>query len=1166
MQKYRYSDNELEFMENSTLPFAVYQFINKRVYTVVLSAGFMELFGFKEIDKKEVYDLMDNNMYRDTHPDDLALLGDEAYRFATQGGTYDALYRSKKDGEYNIIHAYGKHIYKDGIRLAFVWYTGHGSYVEDDRNDKDILLNELKNQLLERSIKRREAHDFLTGLPSMTYFFELAEEGCSELRKRGTVPAIIFTDFRGMKGYNQKFGLQEGDEFLKSFSNVLVAHFSHENCSRFGSDHFCVYTDYENAVNESARIIEQLGRTNGARKLPLRIGIYKYDDEEINVSGACDRAKLACDSGRKTYESKIYMYNEKLQADTEKRQYIVENLDRAISEGWIKVFYQPIIRTANGRVCSEEALVRWQDPEKGIFSPGEFISALEEANTIYKLDLFVVENVLQKMQNQAGSGLYVVPESVNLSRQDFYACDIVEEIRRRVDDAGIPRDRLVIELTESMIADDIHYMQNEIMRFKELGFTVWMDDYGSGYSSPSILQNIPFDLIKIDMQFVSQIDESEKSKIILTEIVEMAMALGMDTIAEGVETREQMNFLKEIGCTMLQGFYFSKALPLEEIIERYRKGIQIGFENPLEAGYYAQLGRVNLYDLSIPRAEEHALDDYFDTWPMIMLECSEDKLFVVRTNETFNDFVRQSFPGMYGKSEFIIKDYADKPGAYSLNAMLQCARDGKSVILDDRSCDGKNIQLLVWRIAVNPVTGVSAVMAVILSIIEGKNDNAVLTYNYIARALSEDYVYLYFVNLDDESYIEYTSDGVNRDISVERRGTDFFAVSIKVAEKMIHKDDQEGFFKSFSRENIEKRLRENGSFTIIYRNVVNGVPVYVSMKIIRIRDGANNIIIGVSNIDAQMKEKEAIERFKEEKMIFSRMAALSGDYMSIYTIDPVTDEYYQYTADGYQDTVGARTYGTKFYEKAREEGKKVIFEEDKEYFYGRFKKEIILDEIRKRGRFMLDNYRLLVEGTPVYVQMKATLVHDKDEDKIIMGIINVDAEVRKLKEYNMALSAMEAEATTDELTGVKRKHAYLGMEKELNKKIRSGEKTEFSIAVFDINDLKIINDTFGHQAGDRYILEASQIICRIFQHSPVFRLGGDEFCVISQGQDYKKIDALMEKIARLNEKHKISGQVVLAAGMAKYKNEKRVSDVFGRADREMYSNKKALKQRSRSSQ
>lgn len=229
-------------MEHSSIPFAVYQFINKRVVTLALSEGFFEIFGYTGMSKQAVYDLMDRNMYRDTHPDDLAIIGDAAYRFATEGGIYDVIYRTKKDNEYRIIHSYGKHVYKEnGVRLAFVWYADRGVYVEDGKNDKNSLLNIFKNQLAGRSLNIKLGHDYLTGLPSMTYFFELAEAGCRELRQNGKTPVILFLDFNGMKGFNQKYGLEEGDKYLKAFSEEIVEIFSHENCSRFNADHFCVY-------------------------------------------------------------------------------------------------------------------------------------------------------------------------------------------------------------------------------------------------------------------------------------------------------------------------------------------------------------------------------------------------------------------------------------------------------------------------------------------------------------------------------------------------------------------------------------------------------------------------------------------------------------------------------------------------------------------------------------------------------------------------------------------------------------------------------------------------------------------------------------------------------------------------------------------------------------
>ena len=279
-------------------------------------------------------------------------------------------------------------------------------------------------------------------------------------------------------------------------------------------------------------------------------------------------------------------------------QYILGNLDRAITENWILAYYMPIVRASNGRVCEEEALARWIDPDQGVLSPADFIPVLENAKLIYKLDLHIVDEVLKKMKAQTDAGLYLVPISVNLSRTDFDSCDIVEEICERVDKAEIPRNKLIIEITESILGEDFDYMKSQIERFQSLGFSVWMDDFGSGYSSVDVLQDISFDHIKFDIKFMQRFDK-EKSRIMLTELIRMAMALGIKTITEGVETEEQVEFLREIGCNKLQGFYFCKPISLEELLDRYKSGRQIGFENPEESAYYDAIGGVNLYDLSI---------------------------------------------------------------------------------------------------------------------------------------------------------------------------------------------------------------------------------------------------------------------------------------------------------------------------------------------------------------------------------------------------------------------------------------------------------------------------------------------------------------------------------------------------------------------------------------
>jgi EAL domain-containing protein (putative c-di-GMP-specific phosphodiesterase class I) len=305
--------------------------------------------------------------------------------------------------------------------------------------------------------------------------------------------------------------------------------------------------------------------------VPVRVGVYPYSIGYVEVNIACDRAKFASDKQRDSYLSNYNYFNEEMHKKIENSRYIINNLDRAFEEGWIKVYYQPIFCAKNEHICDEEALARWFDPVRGFISPGEFIPVLEGSRQIYKLDLYVLDQIIIKMQKQREAGLEIVPHSLNLSRVDFDECDIIEEIRQRIDDAGIPRDKLTIEITESVVGSDFDFMREQVERLQELGFQVWMDDFGSGYSSLDVLQDIHFDLIKFDMRFMHRFGEGEETKIILTQLYKMAAELGIETVAEGVEAKEQVDFLKEVGCTRLQGFYYCKAISMEDIMENYEK-------------------------------------------------------------------------------------------------------------------------------------------------------------------------------------------------------------------------------------------------------------------------------------------------------------------------------------------------------------------------------------------------------------------------------------------------------------------------------------------------------------------------------------------------------------------------------------------------------------------
>ena len=1158
MKKYRYGDAELSLMEKSPIPFAIYQFIDNRVVTIVLTAGFMQTFGFD--DKEEAYSVMDNDMYRDSHPDDVARIADAAVQFALKGGIYDTVYRSKVNGEYRIIHAHGQHIFKeDGTRLAVVWYTDEGRYIEDESGYESALNRSLSQDLHRGGMYNRMTYDYLTGLPSMSYFLELAEAGRTAMIEKGELPTMMYFDLNGLKFYNAKFGYAEGDKLLKSFAELLIKHFSNENCSRFGDDHFAVYTKAEGLEDTLRTLFKEFEAVNGGNSLPIRTGIYIDRKGDIDVTTGCDRAKYACDTQRNAYVSFFKYFDDNMLSEALQRQYIIDHIDRAIKEEWIQIFYQPIIRAANGRVCDEEALSRWFDPKKGLIMPGVFIPILEDSKLIYKLDLYVVDQIIKKIKKQQAEGLYIVPVSVNLSRSDFDMCDMVREICDRVDAAGISHDKLTIEITESMVGRDFEFMKQQVDAFHSKGFKVWMDDFGSQYSSLDMLQKVTFDVIKLDMRFMERFGSEEKTKLILSEIIKMAIGLGIETVAEGVETEAQANFLKEVGCTKLQGYYYHKAIPFEEVKLRYKKGIQIGFENPAESEYYSAVGKINLYDPSIVASDETETGRFFDTFPMAIFETRGEETVLTRCNRSYRDFAQKIFgvPDDGQKIDFTSVNL-DVDTAF-MKAVRTAIQSGQKVLIDEKLSADHTVHAILRKVAENPVTGVVASALVVLGIMDDSQQIKQDTYASIARALSSDYVYLYYVNLDDDSFSEYSHDPSKQDISIERHGGDFFNQSRKDALKLIHPADRDGFIEAFTKENIVRSLDENGTFTFSYRLLVEGNPIYVNMKIVRIQDDGNFIIIGVNNVDAQMRHQEEAERLRQERITYSRINALAGDVIAVYTVDPETDSYLEYSATQAYEGLGLAKSGEDFYNTSRRQSLSAIYKDDQDMFVSTFVKSTILNDIEDKGMFEM-MYRLVINDKPVFVLLRAAMVEEKDGPKIIFGVTNIDARMKLELRYKEGLNEARRKANTDELTGVNNKRAYLERERMLDLQIAGGEHPEFGIVVLDVNDLKKVNDTQGHQYGDRYLKLCTAEICDIFDRDSVYRVGGDEFAVILEGDELKKAFDRVNKLAKLNLRNKEDNAPVIACGMAHFDNDPDVETVFDRADEQMYLNKKLLKE------
>ena len=983
MNSYQFSAETRATLEKLPQPLSVFQRLDGRIITLILSDGFCELFGYE--DRAEAYEDMNRSVFGFIHPDDAARIANAMQRFIAVGGNFDVIYRSRnrRGGMYQLVHASGRFVSDVGdARIAYVWYSDEGLYSEDAVSGQG-LTGSLSNALHEGSILKAIQYDHLTGLPTMTHFFQLADHAREAILREGGEPVLLYLDLTGMKFFNRKHGFAEGDRLLKEVALLLSRSFGMERCFRAGGDHFGVITsgvDLEARLKQLFRACREL---NGGDSVPLHVGIYPNDMEDVPVSIAYDRAKLACDVLKKSYKSCYHYYDKGLRDAAELRQYILSNLDRAIEEKWIQAYYQPIVRAVNEKVCDDEALARWIDPVRGFLSPADFIPILEDAGLVYKLDLFMLEQILEKLQKQRDAGFYLVPQSLNLSRSDFNACDIVEEVRRRVDDAGISRSMITVEITESTLGRDFDFMKKQVERFQALGFPVWMDDFGSGYSSLDVLQSIKFDLLKFDMSFMRKLDHGSSGKIILTELMKMALALGVDTVCEGVETREQVRFLQEIGCSKLQGYYYSKPISLEGLMQRYAEGKQIDYENPEESAYFEAIGRVNLFDLAVIGNEDaDGLHNFFNTLPMGILEVTPDSVRFVRTNQAYRDFLRRSFGFDVTGRNVPFPDSPDAPAAIFLNHVRQCCANGGRAFVDELLRDGSTAHSFVKKIERNPVSGKVSVVVAVLSVTTADEG---ATYAAIARALAADYYTLFYVDLDTERFIEYSSPVGGEELAMERHGERFFDVVERYTVTHISPEDRELFATRFTRENILRELDERGSFTASYRIMEDGEPLYVNMKIMRMQPGGRHIIIGISTIDSQVRQEQLCVGNRREAAAYAGIMALSGDYLSLYTVDPETGRYTEYIATDEYESLGFAKTGEDFFRQGIADGKAAVCPEDLPLYLREFTKENILRAIRQQGAFRL-HYRLMIGGKPRPVILKVVSVSECDGTRLIAGV------------------------------------------------------------------------------------------------------------------------------------------------------------------------------------
>ncbi len=475
----------------------------------------------------------DTNSISNTSWNDLYTLNGEGYRF---------------DVHFNKI--YDKRGFYCGCYLSFYDVTG------------DFLAYEEE--------KYRSTHDSLTGALNRESFYEEVRRLLEENPDLDYV--MVCCNIKGFKLINDMFGEEQADKLLIRCADLIREKITPQSAfARLEADRFAIllpknrYSEelFMTGMNQVSHFMN-----NSQYRMVILVGVYDIFDRHASVVSMCDGAFLAIDSIKDSFKNSIAYYGDMLRHEYMSEQKILGEFEAALQNGQFAMFLQPVV-TLDGRTTICEALVRWIHPDRGIIAPTSFIPLLERTGYIYKLDTYIWEQAVRRLAYWSSLGHDELSISVNISVKDFYYIDIYDTLVSLMEKYRIAPERLKLEITETVFMTEKERQIEIVSSLKEYGFLIEIDDFGSGYSSLNMLKEVPADILKMDMAFLSMDKNAARGRKIVNTIITLAKALGMMVIIEGVETQEQVDYLKGTGADYLQGYYFNKPLPVKKFEEIY---------------------------------------------------------------------------------------------------------------------------------------------------------------------------------------------------------------------------------------------------------------------------------------------------------------------------------------------------------------------------------------------------------------------------------------------------------------------------------------------------------------------------------------------------------------------------------------------------------------------
>lgn len=532
--------------------------------------------------------------------------------------------------------------------------------------------------------------DAATGLLGKEAFFD---EAAAYLRHSGARDvSIVCFDVDHFKLFNDLHGLDCGDELLRYLGRALALRFSPDGAqplARLAADTFALCATGIRPERVERILVDISSECPNGIDAIVRAGVYRIEDPASPVSIMCDRAVIALRTVKGSYFDRVALYDPGMREALVLEREVVAGIESALREDRIELFLQPKCNIRTGKIVGAEALARWRHPERGIVAPGEFIPLIERNSLVCSLDLRVWEKTAAWIRGLIDEGVQPVPVSVNVSRADIYLVDVAAELHALVERYGIEPSLIEVEITESAYSERPDRIVAAFDELAERGFTVLMDDFGSGYSSLNMLKDINVDVLKIDMRFLDRDDR--RSKDIMESVIRMARWLDLPVIAEGVETREQVNFLLDVGCSYAQGYYYAR--PMEAA----------AFEALLTDGSKVQHEQCALQDARRPILDfrdllhENTISDRMLSsiiGSVALYSYADGDLRLIRGNEAYRRLIATLGEGVNGAEEggsllpFVHDEDRDALVAAAEETVRSCPDDGVEVVVRRMGTNG----------------------------------------------------------------------------------------------------------------------------------------------------------------------------------------------------------------------------------------------------------------------------------------------------------------------------------------------------------------------------------------------------------------------------------------------------------------------------------------------